>query len=87
MFRISVVNFLNGAVTLRIDGQVTGHGVEELRRSGEEVLSRGAQLTLDLAGVSFIHCDGITLLQSFKGQGVILTNPSAFVAEQLKGHP
>lgn len=85
MFRISVVKSSNGAVTLRVDGQVVGRGVEELRRSCEEILCRGAQLTLDLTGISFIHSDGITLLQSFKGQGVILTNPSAFVAEQLKG--
>lgn len=87
MFRISLAKCSSGAVRLRVDGNVVGLGVDELRRSCEEILSRGAQLTLDLAGVSFIHGDGITLLQSFKGQGVILTNPSAFVAEQLKGSP
>lgn len=87
MLRISVVESSHDAVTLRLDGRVTGRWIEEIRRSCEEALSGGARLTLDLTGVSFIHSDGIALLRSLAGRHVTLTSPSPFVAEQLKGRP
>ncbi len=59
MLRISVVQSSSQAMTLHIEGDVRGRWIEELRRSCEEALSRGTQLTLDLAGVSFIDGEGI----------------------------
>ncbi len=56
---ISVVQSSSQAVTLHIEGDVRGRWIEELRRSCEEALFRGTQLTLDLAGVSFMDGKGI----------------------------
>jgi anti-anti-sigma factor len=73
---------------LRLDGQVAGRWVEELRRECDEVLAAdpdsGRPLVLDLAGVSFIDADGIALFQDLVTRRVSLANGSLFVTEQLK---
>ena len=84
MLRISVVRSSSQAVTLYIEGDVKGRWVEELRRSCEEALSRGTQLTLDLAGVSFIDMEGVALFRALQNRRVALTRPSSFAAEQLR---
>jgi ABC-type transporter Mla MlaB component len=83
MMRISVVQSSSQAVTLRLEGEVKGGWVAELRQSCEGVLSEGAELALDLAGVSFINQDGIALFHTLKDRNVILKNASPFVAELL----
>jgi hypothetical protein len=47
-------------------------------------LSRGTQLTLDLAGVSFIDMEGIALFRALLNRPVALTRLSSFTAEQLR---
>lgn len=83
MLRISVVQSLNQTVTLRVEGEVKGRWVEELRRSCEETLSQRIPLILDLAGLSFIDADGMALFRVLVSQQVIFINPSSFIAEQL----
>jgi len=74
---------------LRLEGQVTGPWVAELRRVCAEVLGYnghgGNHLVLDLAGVSFLDADGIALFHELAARRVLFTNCSAFIAEQLKG--
>ena len=77
------------AVLLRLEGQVTGQWVEEVRRACNEATTgesgRGTlALVLDLAGVSFIDNDGVALFRDLMACGVKLTNGSIFVTEQLK---
>ena len=76
-------------VLLRLEGQVSGPWIEELRRVCNETIGdngRGGQpLVLDLAGVSFIDADGVVLCRELASRRVILTNSSLFVTEQLKG--
>lgn len=84
MLRVSVVRSSSQAVTLQIEGDVKGRWVEELRRSCEEALSRETQLTLDLAGVSFIDLEGIALFRALLNRRVVLVRPSSFAAEQLR---
>ena len=84
MLRITILKSSNDAVTLRLDGRVTGCWLEELRRSCEEALARRAKLTLDLVGITFIHGDGMVLFRSLANRHVVFTNPSHFVAQQLK---
>ena len=85
MMRISVVQSSSQTVTLRVEGEVKGRWVEELRRMCEESMSRHTQLILDLAGMTLIDVDGIALVRSFIDHRVVLTNPSLFIAEQLGG--
>lgn len=75
-------------VLLRLEGQVTGPWVEELRRACNEAIGDngyGAHpLRLDLTDVFFIDGDGVALFRELTARRVSLTNCSLFVAEQLK---
>jgi ABC-type transporter Mla MlaB component len=72
--------------TLKLEGQVRGRWVEELRRVCVEVLaSPHDRLTLDLADVSFIDGAGLALFEELAERKVGITNCSMFAAEQLKG--
>ena len=69
-----------GAIFLRLEGQVTGPWVEELRRVCTESLGNNGHtrdLVIDLAGVSLFH--------ELAARRVLFTNGSSFVAEQLRG--
>lgn len=74
---------------LRLEGQITGPWVEELRRVTFEALrlngNGASDLTLDFAGVSFVGADGIAFFSELATRRVHFTNCSIFVAEQLKG--
>ena len=61
MMRISVMESTSQVVALRLEGEVRGGWVEALRQSCDGILVEGAELTLDLAGVSFIDHDGVAL--------------------------
>jgi hypothetical protein len=91
MLRISQRSAQNegGAPSLRLEGQVTGPWVEELRRvCTDTLLTNGhskSRLVIDLAGISFLDADGIALFRELAASRVLFTNCSAFIAEQLKG--
>ena len=78
-----------GAIYLRLEGQVTGPWVEELRRVCTGTLGSNGHskdhLVIDLAGVSFLDADGIALFHELAARRVLFTNGSSFVAEQLRG--
>lgn len=76
-------NHPNPAMTLSLEGQIVGVWVKELELACARARADGSPITLDLAGVSFIDHDGLEMLRRL--QGVTLANPSAFVAELLKG--
>jgi anti-anti-sigma regulatory factor len=84
MLRISIIESSNQSFTLRVEGQVKGCWVEELRKSCDEALVRGRRLYLDLADVSFADPCGIALLKNLSSRQVVLVNPSPFIGEQLK---
>ena len=85
MLRIDRIETIPGATTLRLEGQVIGPWVDEVRRACERVLAvTGATLTLDVAGVSFVALDGVTLFGRLMDRRVAVVNSSPFVAEQLK---
>jgi anti-anti-sigma factor len=78
-------------VLLRLEGQVTGQWVQELRRVCDETLGDQAHgshpLVLDLAGVLFIDAEGVALFRELAARRVTLTNGSLFVTERLKEVP
>ncbi|MBI4013281.1 MAG: hypothetical protein HY359_13265 [Candidatus Rokubacteria bacterium] len=87
VLRITVADAAGRPVTLRLEGQLIGPWVAELRRACQEVLHRGRALTLDLADVSFLDADAIELVRTLASHRVAVTNCSPFVAEQLRGRP
>ena len=74
---------LSGPVVLRLEGQITGRWVEELRRTYDEWRSVTNPLTIDLKDVTFIDRDGIGFFADVYPD-VLLVNCSLFAAEQLK---
>lgn len=78
-----------GATYLRLEGQVTGPWVEELRRVCTETPANDGHsqnhLVIDLAGVSFLDAEGIALFHELAARRVLFTNCPSFVAEQLRG--
>jgi anti-anti-sigma regulatory factor len=79
----------DGATHLRLEGQVTGPWVEELRRVLSGTLENNGHnrkhLVIDLAGVSFLDARGIALFHELAALRVRFTNCSPFIAEQLTG--
>jgi anti-anti-sigma regulatory factor len=73
---------------LRLEGQVRGPWVGELRRACDQMLGTsehsGNQLVLDLAEVSFLDADAVALFHEMMARGIVLRNCSMFIAEQLK---
>ncbi len=55
-----------------------------LKDSAECELDEGVKLTIDLENISFIDCEGITLLKGLIKRGVDPVNAPLFVAEQIR---
>jgi anti-anti-sigma regulatory factor len=91
MLRISQRVAADGdaATYLRLEGQITGPWVEELRRVFTEAVGTNGHargpLVIDLAGVSFLDADGLALFHELAARRARFTNCSSFVAEQLRG--
>jgi ABC-type transporter Mla MlaB component len=83
MLRITLTEPTAQPATLRLEGQLIGPWVGELRRACREILDGGRSLALDLADVSFLDGEGIELLQTLETQRVAVRNCSPFVAVQL----
>ena len=85
MLRVTVIQESDQVVTLRVEGDVKGRWVAELRRACEDVLSRDLRLILDLAAVSFVDLQGTALFAALRERHVDFANPSSFIAEELGG--
>lgn len=70
---------------LRLEGQVAGPWVTEVRKAVESQRSLGASLNLDLSGVTFVNGEGAELLRGLSAAGVRMSGSSRFVAEVLGG--
>jgi len=86
MLRITVVESSKSAVTLRVEGRITGPWVEELRTAcNVHTFPDAVQVSLELADISFADAGGIALLRELHNGGVGFIHTSPFLAEQLKG--
>jgi len=86
MLRITEDHLSPKAATLRLEGQVIGRLVDEVRRCSEQYLGTGHQLTLDLTEVSFADRRAIALFSRLRDRQVLLANCSPFLLEQLKSY-
>ena len=84
MLRISETNVNEGSVTLTLEGRMTGPWVREVRDFCQQFLGNGRSLRLDLAELSFVDREGISLFRNLVTRGVVLTNYSPFIEERLK---
>ncbi len=85
MLRISIVDSTDSVVRVRVEGRLTGRGVEDLRQACElHAPETRARLTLDLADVSFADAEGIKLLKELKARDVAIVNLVPFLALQLR---
>lgn len=74
-------------ILLRLEGDVRGEWVDELRRACDTPVANGhagRQLVLDLRDVLFVDARGVLLFQELHARSAEFINCSAFVAEQLK---
>jgi anti-anti-sigma regulatory factor len=83
MLRISHIDGMEGATILRLEGNVSGVWVDELRRLAQVTLANGEVLTIDCAGVSFIDLQGRILIRELLSRHVRLTNCSPFLQSQI----
>jgi len=72
-----------GGGVLKLDGQVSGEWVEELRRAYDDRRPAVSAITIDLKDVTFIDRAGIAFFDEIYAD-VTLINCSLFAAEQLK---
>ena len=85
VLRITVVESSKIAVTLRVEGRITGPWVEELRTAcNVHTVPDDVQLSLELADISFADAAGIALLRELRASGVGLNRTTPFLDEQLK---
>jgi hypothetical protein len=71
-------------ITARLEGQIRGQWVDEVRNYCERLLEDGHLVTLDVKDVSFLDRDAVTLLRQLTIKGVRLVNRTAFLAELLR---
>ncbi|HQR31634.1 MAG TPA: hypothetical protein PLK30_02775 [Blastocatellia bacterium] len=84
MLRVSEIQGDDGAAVLRLEGEVIGSDVDQVRQVIEESLAAGVHLTLDLADLLFVDREGIALFRKLAGRQVEFINSSPFLTEQLK---
>jgi anti-anti-sigma regulatory factor len=84
MLKITREVFANQGITLQLDGRLAGRWVELLRDTAASILDEGLGLIVDLRNVSYIDCDGISLIKNLTDRGVSYVNAPLFVAEQIR---
>lgn len=85
MLRITVVESSATAVKLRVEGQIAGPWVEELRTTcTAHTGQKPVQLCLELEYVSFADSAGVTCLKKLREQGVGFFRVSPFLTELFK---
>jgi ABC-type transporter Mla MlaB component len=85
MLRISVMESSATAVKLRVEGQIAGPWVEELRttcnaHTGQEPV----HLCLELEDVSYADAAGVACLKELREKGIGLFRVSPFLTELFK---
>lgn len=85
MLRISKMRPNGPTTTFRLEGQLVGPWVDELKRVCEPLIKHSCGFALDLTDVAFVDEGGVTALIDLYAQGAKLLNASPFVEAQLGG--
>jgi anti-anti-sigma factor len=88
MLRISHESTTEAQVTVRLEGDINGRWVDELRRECDRALggavSDDTPLVLDLGEVASIDAAGLALFRELTARRLVVTNCSVYLAELLK---
>ncbi len=84
MLRISEIRSGDDRVVLKLEGRIVGPWVGELAGASGRVLETGKTLKLDLADVSYVDREGVSLLITLQNRNAILEGCSPFVLEELR---
>jgi ABC-type transporter Mla MlaB component len=85
MLKISEVKSARQTTTFRLEGQLVGPWVDELKQVCAPLMKNSCPVTLDLADVVFVDAAGVAALTRLSDQGAKLLNATPFVAAQLDG--
>ena len=86
MLRITMVSQTSEETVLKVEGWLSGEEVALLEQEGTGWLQKAKRLVLDLKGVKSIDEAGITLLQRWSGEALVLRGASSFVRALLRFH-
>ncbi len=79
MMRITTLSHSTDEVVLKVEGWISGEDVDLLEQESKHWLQQAKHLVLDLSGVKSIDSRGVTLLQRWPDEQLILRGQSSFV--------
>lgn len=79
MFKLTTDRGRGNGVTLRLEGRLAAAWVDEFERALGAARSEGAQVTIDLDGLSFADVKGVTVIREAIKGGVRLVGGSQFI--------
>ena len=79
MFKLTTDRERGNGVTLRLEGRLAAAWVDEFERALGAARSEGAQVTIDLDGLSFADADGVTVIRGAIEGGARLVGGSQFI--------
>jgi anti-anti-sigma regulatory factor len=82
MLRVTPIK-TDEATVLKLEGNLSGPWVEELRQCWMELVGRNVRVEVDLQSVHFLDAQGTTLLLAMERQGSRLFGSSPFIHDLL----
>jgi ABC-type transporter Mla MlaB component len=82
MLRVTPIE-TGSTTTLKLEGNLSGPWVDELRRCWAKLMEENVPVEIDLRGLNFVDPHGTTLLLYMENQGSRLFGSSAFIHDLL----
>lgn len=79
MFKLTTDRGGGNGVTLRLEGRLAAAWVDEFERALSAARGEGAQVTIDLDGLSFADAGGVTVIRGAIEGGARLVGGSQFI--------
>jgi anti-anti-sigma regulatory factor len=83
MLRVTPIQ-TEGATTLKLEGNLSGPWVDELRQCWMKLVGENVPVEVDLRSLHFLDSNGTTLLLGMESQGTRLFGGSPFIDSLLR---
>lgn len=83
MLRITTIRNDGAPVQLKLEGKIAREWALLLEQECRTHIARRRHVVLDMAGVTFLDGQGITMLRNLPGRYVTVVNHSDFITELL----